>query len=807
MATNNPFNTTILNEVRPTYIGPPLESINLAREHLTKTFDDNATARGLLDQAFANTIAEVNEDPEAVNMIIEHKNNFERDLGTILDDKNMAYAGNTIQNYVNKFTGDARIAGRRKNVAEFNGYRDAIRNNKNISNSTKRAFLENIKYANLAEADDNNFLYSLKEFTMPYERVDINEELLKAARVKLQFPDMTSWSDVTFIDVNGKPVTNILDGDVAFIRKSDGTTKSVTSPDLKSIFDSVINNNDAARGYLLQEAVVGDYYRDNSLNPVERLDEIYNNPDLMKKIINNATSHLANALEYNQTILDNDVRQINTNLASRTSSETTINPRNPLSIYSGAINTNTLDKTEEDIRNTISTTDGDLKNIFNQPGLSVADDDVIEFNKAVANNDRQGIEAFNEKYHIDPESLLDFMNTSRRLQAKRQIANTKIENARNKILFSERTDSNGNKQVIENYPSITSGIDINDDRFNLGWSYGRRNAFDVLTEAGIVMKDKDNMNLPGEEMLRLADKAEEAYTQYLDPTGAPNNELKAAADKIRNVYNKEYKKYKSELDKIIESENFAHDEIITDEILGYGIKGEDNKKQLTTVFSSLDRLKNFEVYNSEGKPISPVFFNPNKLQNLEVQNVYVSPTRTGTNDSPTWVVDYTYEDANKNPSTLSLRIPMDEGSGVEQKIYKDAMNNNKYNQAIELVNQVLLNNAEGTTTIPFVNGFDVIKDTKTGKTSYKTPTYEHTSRDNFTKELSDELLSKDLDFDLGVPGTGKALLEAWDNSKDVEELKLNIYNTLDVIYNLESMNEDNAANLIQGIINKISNAR
>ena len=81
--TNNPFNNLVFNEVRPTYVGPPVEEIANTREYLTELGRVNRDAYTLLDSTYANMQSDIGPDPTGAAMIDEHRAKLKNNISAV----------------------------------------------------------------------------------------------------------------------------------------------------------------------------------------------------------------------------------------------------------------------------------------------------------------------------------------------------------------------------------------------------------------------------------------------------------------------------------------------------------------------------------------------------------------------------------------------------------------------------------------------------------------------------------------------------------------------------------------------------
>ena len=112
-------------------MGPPVEELAAARQELNTRLDENTAAQQMLNKSFSDSVVNMQGDDVGVAMIKEHQDSFSQSISEVANQQNMAYAGNVINDRINQFVGDYRIKGRQGLVDEVNGYKDAIKTNKN----------------------------------------------------------------------------------------------------------------------------------------------------------------------------------------------------------------------------------------------------------------------------------------------------------------------------------------------------------------------------------------------------------------------------------------------------------------------------------------------------------------------------------------------------------------------------------------------------------------------------------------------------------------------------------------------------
>ena len=796
---DNPFDITVLNEVRPTYVGPPVEDIAAAREYLTKTGRENQEAKILLEGAFSDTVNALSEDPEGVNLVKQHANDFVNSTRDMISRGDYAYLGPTIRGMAAKFAGDYRIKNRKTRLAEFQGKRDAMLENDNIDEDAKQVFAKQPYKFN---GNDELGTSSPTKFFSPYERVDVNGELLKAAKQLL--PDGTPITGIRFAG----------DGtDTAYAILTNGQRLTLSKGDLMQAFRGVVNNNPALKNYIFQSAAIGEHYNDAEAT-INAIENAVQNPDLYQEVINKASDDLATALAYNNT----DIRTTLQNISLQGSNSSSSGIATPNTIYGAGVNTPTINPSEDELNKSITNTDTQLNNLFDQPGLAVGTDATKTFNDAVANNDGETVRNFAAANGISPSKLHEYISTSQALQFDKALSQAKLDNARNAAMYDENgkpkfglLSNVGNDKDVQaladmgyNYQSTTGNSNFDIDKVMSTLDQVDAN-YKRINET-IARKRVDRLPiLPGEE---------EAYSKA--------SRAKTYANNIRSRYKKEYRRYNKEFNDILEAKNKAHDEITTDKILGYDIKSNTaTYKQLERIFTSPASLRDMKVFDASNERIDPSFFDDKNIKKLSIDNITLSPTKAGDTGSSSWVIPYEITQYGKNSADGPIirgkfRIPVEsDKGGVEQEIFTNLVKNNPYYKAGKMVDEVMLNNIEGKFNIPGNEDFSINRDARSGKVTYSSPQYPNDTRDAFTKRLANRIVGKELEFIIG--DTTPSVISAFDSikSKDynneqeyIDALKNKIYDELDKgSFDLNALDNNEASALISQIISSLLNAR
>lgn len=683
MASNNPFDTSIFNEVRPTYIGPPVEELGQAKEYLTNTIKENRMAANLLDEGFANSIANMQGDDEGVAMILEHKNRFAKSLEEVTNERNLAYAGNVIQKNVNSFVGDYRIKGRQKLVDEYKGQVDAVLKNDKIPVRTRQAMAENYKMDKYATRDDKFGIYELKELPLPFERIDINDELLKIAKAQLPYPDGVGTAYAQFIDVNGN-YSSSYDPNGSFVMMANGkeVSERKDASKLQGAFEAAIKNNDAMLGYLIQESVVGDYYNDKSKNPVDRMQELYTNPELRDKVALEASSKLAENLAYNRSIKDADITSLS--LYDR-STKTGNTPDAVGTQYSAAGNSYARNSTRDEVDNTISTSGTALSGVLGVPNATAEENTV--FNQAVANNDYQAAMKIGAKY-MTPEDVESTISLSKELQLQQDIATQKLNNAQS--IAAERTGIN---EIINN-PLFN---ELSKDGYDYTAAPGNTE-FDKKVNTLSEINDRYNYLLNTKGGTDIGDNP---WVYDYNKTLAEKVKLDKYVPLFDN-FNRKYKNYNRETNKIIEQKADVIDEI------SHTIPQESKLFALLEENFNLPALMDMPVYDAKDANKEIDLSNYGEIK---INSVNLSPIKAGGTGSASWLIRATgttkEKDSKKETHPINIRVAVESGEGgLQPEMYNEIISDPTY-QASKMLTEITTSNIPGEVDVPGHKGFKV----------------------------------------------------------------------------------------------------
>jgi len=691
---SNPFDSSIFNEVRPTYIGPPVEELVGAKDYLTTTARENMLAKGVLAEAFANSISEVNIDEEAVGMINEHKNKFSQSLTDITKDKNMAYAGPTIQRYVNDFVGDPRIAGRKKMVSEFEGYTNAIRNNPNVPVHIKKMQLDNLKYNDFVKADDENYLYQLDDIPLPYEKVDLNKNLLEAVKLKLDFPEITSQDSISFITPDGRKV-NYYDPSfgIAVTYKNTGHTRTVLADELRTAMRGVIDNDEALKGYIVQEGVYNDYRNGTPGNPVTRVRDVFADDKASGQLIGDAVEKFAQAFAYRQQLSEKSLGDIRTRDNSDSNNPTEPNAPEQFSTNEKAYPIDNPTPNREAVKNINKAHDENINSMFGTDvnGNKVPKEDITIMETAALSGDVKTLYEYSKKHGLDVNDIPNMVAKAEMTKNAKDLANAKVSVASKDLLETQ-------------YKDLTVPIDRNND-FIKGLE---KAGFSLDNYSGITDYEKLN-NL-------VVDARQKSVINYTMPSsiGAvttqtkTNKPLLALAEGAWNTYEKnieESRKFGKVVDKILSNEAPARSGMFTTDIPVYSFTKDPSKvKKLEAAFTNWSDLEGVSIWAEDDNGNSHEIKQANNSKAAEsmeyiVDNAtdvkYTLSTRPINGNPHSWRVTYKYPASpdNKTLRTKTIHIPIGvESGGITSEFYEENVKGHPLIEANQLINDFKASN-------------------------------------------------------------------------------------------------------------------
>lgn len=303
------FNNLAFNEVRPTYVGPPVEEIAATREHLTATSRANQDANTLMNQLFADTMSQIGPDETGAAIIDEHRQKLKSAISDKIARGDYAYMGNDIRQSAMGFAGDFRIANRKRAFAEWSGKREAIMNDPAIAEDHKKLLVNQIqpyKYT----GDDETGMFKSTDIRTPYKKVDIPALFLTG--FKSLAPSGFQTGTSYFYDENGQKTFNVTEAKEPFLYHTVNGKEEIDFDRTHKLMQEVIKNDPDALRFVSQDYVVknGAGLSDPT-KAFDYIDAIVNDPNQSGAIIAEMSRRTAEALAWKKTVNSGKAEYIN----------------------------------------------------------------------------------------------------------------------------------------------------------------------------------------------------------------------------------------------------------------------------------------------------------------------------------------------------------------------------------------------------------------------------------------------------------------------------------------------------------------
>lgn len=303
------FNNLAFNEVRPTYVGPPVEEIAATREHLTATSRANQDANTLMNQLFADTMSQIGPDETGAAIIDEHRQKLKSTISDKIARGDYAYMGNDIRQSAMGFAGDFRIANRKRAFAEWSGKREAIMNDPAIAEDHKKLLVNQIqpyKYT----GDDETGMFKSTDIRTPYKKVDIPALFLTG--FKSLAPSGFQTGTSYFYDENGQKTFNVTEAKEPFLYHTVNGKEEIDFDRTHKLMQEVIKNDPDALRFVSQDYVVknGAGLSDPT-KAFDYIDAIVNDPNQSGAIIAEMSRKTAEALAWKKTVNSGKAEYIN----------------------------------------------------------------------------------------------------------------------------------------------------------------------------------------------------------------------------------------------------------------------------------------------------------------------------------------------------------------------------------------------------------------------------------------------------------------------------------------------------------------
>lgn len=728
------FDTAIFNEVRPTYVGPPIEAYQSNIDTLTNAMDVNQTAATKLDDTFSTYKTQLNKDPIGLAKINEYQQKF----ASVLDNAvarggvGLAYINTDIRKAVNELAKDSNVKNRIGLQATWEGQRDAaIKDAKTSTEARRIADKWNIYNP---DYDDNTGIAGNINYRNAVNEVDLTAIVSKVN--KDMIANINPASGVSFIDINGNRTTDpklaiaMVDGN--------GKKESVSFDRLYQGYRTALKNDPNAVSSIIQGITFNQYSKDGKTNPFELQDDMNVNPDkYIKNIgtekepiegdaIDKVAMDYAKAFMYNQNVSTVNSKEFDVFGQWKRTVEKTTEPDTEETSFNLPAGTNPGGITR---KSQLSTSRNAVNN-YKDNSFKVKDDGsgnvipVTQYEKdKVFNSQISG--NINDIYSASKESGQNFTTIlSSRPSAIEAYNKAEIAKQRGDKVAQEINKANNDKfSVLFGSPKYPELAYIKEKGFD--WTKEEGSSPEVKIENTVKKFNKYRENLwvgnsTREERIQ-ADNIYEGITKQMDDKktlakefnkkydvelGKPNAASNANATTAKPLYtsdrtNKNVIDAGEKLIGVITMKS-ALDAMVKEDIDFTRIDDSNKKsKQLNSDISNLLLHKPEVKISSTDHPVNG---NP--------KSIFVSIT--GKLDIK----------SDSEPVTREFYIGVGEG-GIKTELYNDLLKDNPEWQAEQLVNQVSINNAaspEGYTpslhkNVKFIKGRDV--NGKIGDESYQ----------------------------------------------------------------------------------------
>lgn len=713
MATNNPYDVSVFNEQRPLYVGPPVEDMANARQTLTKAAEQNETERNVFDNLLSESMNNLNQDPDGINMVREHVNNFKSVVDNIIAKRGLAYAGNDIRSAVNNFTKDYRIKNRIASLADWKGQKEAVLKNDKIDYATRKAFDEAQRYQ--FKGDDKSGIWDKPKYYIPVEDQDVNAELLSLLKSKVG--NMDANSGITFLDANSNPTKypDLNSLRVAIVRN--GQTEKVDVGNLNELFKAGLRNNPKLMDYLMQQTAVNRYYKKGE-NPVTIMEQAKANPDQYEQILDNASRKLAENFAYKRT--ESDVKLQNFDLLESTGrGGTGTGPTVPEEIRVAGPGTNvpTYNTTEEqitDAKRTFETTKANTLGAYAQ-NIPQQDQDAVAASLATGNYDM--VRNIAAKYKLDENLVSSWVPMFRDAAAK-----TALADAKSKAIDQSINKTGKYKQLFEpDLPETLGGIDWRKESGN--------NAYDKITNAVAKFKEQFGTNYTppyGGETFKT-----------IEPNNAAYNIYKPFVTYLQK-YSDLKKDFGKERSTKLAEPNKAESTTISSQIPLYQYKSNKVSDSGSTAMQNLltvpESIRGMAMYDTDGKMIKDKGTDATRVdsngakayKNIQailgnLDDVIVTSSNKSLPGSPrSFMITYKSKATTDNPAKIqTIYVPMGaENGGISTEVYNDIIANNPRYVAEDRMNEVKRNRINGQFTYPDIPNVRFNRNTDTENMTY-----------------------------------------------------------------------------------------
>ena len=724
MATNNPYDVSVFNEQRPLYVGPPVEDIAAARQTLTKAAEQNETERNVFDNLLSESMNNLNQDPDGINMVKEHVNNFKSVVDNIIAKRGLAYAGNDIRSAVNNFTKDYRIKNRIASLADWKGQKEAVLKNDKIDYATRKAFDEAQQYQ--FKGDDNSGIWDKPKYYIPVEDQDVNAELLSLLKSKVG--NMDANSGITFLDANSNPTKypDLNSLRVAIVRN--GKTEHVDVGNLNELFKAGLRNNPKLMDYLMQQTAVNRYYKKGE-NPVAIMEQAKANPDQYEQILDNASRKLAENFAYKRT--ESDVKLQNFDLlesTGRTGSGGEPTVPEEIRVAGPGTNVPTYNTTEEqitDAKRTFEATKANTLGAYAQ-NIPQQDQDAVAASLATGNYDM--VRNIAAKYKLDENLVSSWVPMFRDAAAKTALADAK----------SNAVDKSINK--TGKYDSLFTEPDNKDIEYiaSKGFDWRKepgRNNYEKISNAiskfHSSITRKEPVTSPFSTGIIMGE-------QFIEPNGNDQKVYQRVLDNYLSKNRGKYNDYMKDREVKLREVNKAESTTISSQIPLYQYKSNKVSDSGSIAMQNLltvpESIRGIAMYDVDGKMIKDKGTDATKqttsgsaaYKNIQsilgnLDDVIVTSSNKSLPGSPrSFMITYKSKATTDNPAkTQTIYVPMGaENGGISTEVYNNIIANNPKYVAEDRMNEVKRNRINGQFTYPDIPNVRFNRNTDTENMTY-----------------------------------------------------------------------------------------
>lgn len=714
----NEFDTSIFNEVRPTYVGPPIEAYQSNINTLTNAMNVNEASSNKLNDAFSDIKVKLNRDPIGLQQV----NNYQTQFNDILTKAGsngaagLAYINNDIQRSVNTLAKDSNIKNRMGLQATWEGQRDAAIKDAKTAVDTRRVWDQYNTYN--PNYDDNSGIAGDSPYIAPVNDVDIPKVISEVA--KLVVPNISPNSYISYQNADGTS-SNTPNAGSMMVIETNGKIERVDQPTLVKAFKAGLSNEPNAVDYIIQENAITAHNKDNNIDPIKYVQDIKKDPAKYEALVNSIASEYADALFYKQSTSTINARE----LSSFTKGIGTTPNGKPLSQDTTAglksINDPNSINTVEKLNAAKASMESSQSNLFNALGKDGYSPIPLEKTKSLSGSmvigDLNGIDkALEILPGLDKQKVYENIPIIKDSYINKQIG----EGLENRV----RSDINVNNKYDElfktpDYPELSyfkdRGVDWNDfkDGSNITKITKALNEFEK--EHGTITT---GTTMPGAVMpiRTLIFKNENDRKNYYS--------LKSKINDFNSLNNKYTKELNSKLAQQPASSNSTATTALPIDLTGNTVVDKQTVDKFQSIFKNSSLVESMvNKLDENGVPIKPGSTEAENIKLITDSKPTITTFLTDhpIGDSPGSM--YTTAQAvigkgdKAHLETVHYYTPFGAG-GLETQYYNDFVKNNPRWKAKSLINKVIRNKvatANGFSLNEYPNIKFVDKD---GKTEY-----------------------------------------------------------------------------------------